>query len=72
MKLVSPDRGCVEADVGTKRYKGRIIEVSDATHAAALKEIGYFPASVGGVARSREHVCPNGHRNYFVTCGRCA
>lgn len=72
MRLVSPDRGCIEADVGAKRYKGRIIEVADATHSAALREVGYFAASVGGVDKAPGHVCPKGHHNYFEHCGRCA
>ena len=73
MRLVSPDRGCIEADVGNARYRGRIMEVSNPAHAAALKAVGYFEASLGGVDRSKGHQCANcGRYNYLPTCGRCA
>ena len=72
-RLVSPDRGCVEADVRGRRYTGRIVDVDDPRAAADLKAAGYFEASMGGVSRTRGHECPTCHRfNYLPTCGRCS
>jgi len=71
-RLVSPDRGCIEADVAGRRYRGRILEVENPAHVAALREVGYFDASTGGVPTGKTFVCPVGHHNFLPTCGRCA
>jgi hypothetical protein len=71
-KLVAPDRGCIEADVGNTRYHGRILNVEDKSHETALREVGYFPASEGGVPRASGFVCTEcGRKVWFATCGRC-
>lgn len=71
--MVSPDRGCVGADVDGVRYSGRFIETDNPQHARALKDAGYFPASLGGVARARGgYDCPVcGFRSFFASCSRC-
>lgn len=71
-RLVSPDRGCVEADVGNMRYRGRILDVQDPRHVSALKQVGYFVADEGGVPRAEGFVCTEcGRKVWFKTCGKC-
>lgn len=71
-RLVSPDRGCVQADVGPTRYNGRIVDTDNAFHARALREVGYFDASLGGVTKAKGRRCDDcGFNGFFVVCGRC-
>lgn len=70
--LVSPDRGCVQADVGRRRYSGNIVTVHDPNDAKMLKAVGYFVKDEGGVPRADGYVCTAcGRRVWFTTCGKC-
>ncbi len=70
-RMVSPDRGCVQVDVGRTRYSGRIVDASPGD-AKLLREAGYFPASLGGVTKAVGFVCPDcGFRSHFRRCSRC-
>ena len=73
MRMVVPDRGCIETDIGQRRYRGRIFDVETQAEATALKQAGYFEASLGGVTKARGYQCPKcGRYNFIKTCGRCA
>lgn len=70
-RWVAPDHGAIETQVDSTTYRGRIFEAAPG-HEAALKDAGYFPASIGGVARTRGHVCPAcGFHGFFRDCSRC-
>jgi len=69
-RMVSPDQGCIQVDVGRTRYSGRIVDATPGD-ARLLKDAGYFPAALGGVTRAAAWVCGCGFRSYFRTCSRC-
>lgn len=70
--LVSPDRGCVQADVGRRRYNGNIVTVHDPRDARLLREVGYFVKDAGGIPRAEGFVCTEcGRKVWFKTCGKC-
>lgn len=70
-RMVAPDRGCVQVDVGRTRYSGRIVDATPG-HAKLLKQAGYFPAALGGVTRAVGFVCTACRfRSHFKRCGRC-
>lgn len=70
-RWVAPDRGAIETQVDATRYRGSIFEAHPA-HERALRDAGYFPASLGGVATSGGHTCSAcGFRSWFRDCSRC-
>jgi hypothetical protein len=75
--MLSPDDACISVDVptygGKARYNGRTIDVSDPSHARALKAIGYTVAGTAqGPARSGGYRCLEcGFSAFFKSCGRC-
>lgn len=72
-RIVVPDRGCVQTDVGGRRYHGNIFEVESSRDVKRLKEEGFFEASLGGVTKTSGYQCEKcGRFNYIRTCGRCA
>lgn len=76
-RLLSPDDGCVSADVpggrGKVRYNGRSIEVSDPSHVRALKAAGYTMADAGGApSKAAGFECTTcNFSSYFKLCSRC-
>ena len=71
-RLVAPDKGCIEVDVGRRRYHGNRIDVTSRADAAALKAVGYIDPGPGGAARTAGYVCPAcGFRAFFIRCSRC-
>ena len=72
VRLISPASACVGVDVGTHRYTGRRLEVTDPGDVAALKAYGYIdPGPGGATAHHRGYVCGCGFRGWFKRCGRC-
>lgn len=76
-RMLSPDDACISVDVptygGKARYNGRTIDVSDPSHARALKAVGYVQADIsGGPARTSGFRCSGcGFSSYFRACSRC-
>jgi len=73
MRLLAPATGCVEVDTDRRRYKGRILEVSDPRDVKDLRAVGYTPGDVGGppVTRGGYECRPCGFASYFRKCSRC-
>jgi hypothetical protein len=71
----SPDFRAIEVDGPSgRRYKARDGGMYDMLpgDAAALVREGGFKTGIGpGLSAPGGHVCPQGHRNYLKTCGRC-
>ena len=76
-RFLSPDDACISVDVptygGKARYNGRTIDVSDPSHARALKAVGYVQAAIAGApARAGGYRCTEcGFSAFFKVCGRC-
>lgn len=76
-RMLSPDDACISVDVptyaGKARYNGRTIDVSDPSHARALKAVGYTVAGTAqGPARSGGFRCADcNFASFFRTCSRC-
>lgn len=73
MRLLAPATGCVEVDTSRRRYKGRILEVSDSKDIKELRAIGYTPGDVGGrPSRAAGFECPAcSFQSFFRLCSRC-
>lgn len=70
-RWVAPDGGAVQTEVDSTRYHGRIFDAHPA-HEKALRDAGYFPATIGGVSRAGGRTCPVcGFASWFTTCSRC-
>lgn len=76
-RLLSPDDACISVDVptygGKARYNGRSVDVSNASHVKALRQVGYTVADTSGapVRRGGYHCGPCGFASYFRLCSRC-
>jgi hypothetical protein len=75
-RMASPDGSCIGIDVqterGSRRYDGRVFEVSDPRHIRMLRAEGAFLANAGGTPRASGFPCACcGFVAYFKTCGRC-
>jgi hypothetical protein len=54
------------------RYAGRIVDVANPQHERALRDLGCFPVTAGGVTRAAGRVCTVcGFGSFFTTCSRC-
>lgn len=72
----SPDFRAVEVrGVTGKLYRARDGGMYDMhpADAAALVHEGGFAVGIGGSSATSKggFICPNGHRNFIRTCGRC-
>jgi hypothetical protein len=77
-KLVAPDKGVKETDIGHRRYKvdrGGLYSVESKSDIKAMKAEGYFEASLNPVThgdRNRGFTCVQcGFNGWFRKCGRC-
>lgn len=76
-RMLSPDDACRGVDVptygGKASYNGTVIDVSEPSHARALKAAGYTVASIAqGPIRSGGYSCTGcGFSAFFKVCGRC-
>lgn len=77
MKLAMPDaavRGIQVEGAQTGRtvsYDGSIVDVSNPLHERALRELGAFPANIGGRTAGGFRCGDCGFGSFFVTCSRC-
>ena len=75
-RMLSPDDACrgVDVPIGRgRRYNGTVIDVSDPSHARALKAAGYVQAAVAGapVRQGGFHCERCGFASFFKLCSRC-
>ena len=70
-RLVAPDRACVGVDVGTTRYDGNRVDVTNPEHRRLLLSAGYLDPGPAGVPKARGYTCSCGFRGWFKTCGKC-
>lgn len=77
-KLVAPDKGVKQTEVGGKRYtvdRGGLYNVESKKDIKAMKAEGYFEASLNPVThgdRNRGFTCVQcGFNGWFRKCGRC-
>lgn len=76
MKLAMPDGAVRGVEVegaytgATTSYNGPIVEVTNPQHERALRELGAFPANIGGRPRGG-YRCECGFGSFFTTCSRC-
>ena len=77
-RMVAPDKGVRETEIGRKLYKpdrGGIYTVDNASHARAMKAEGFFEASLNPYDvkdSSRGFNCNAcGFNGWFKKCGRC-
>lgn len=76
-RMLSPDDACRGVDVptygGKASYNGTVIDVSEPSHARALKAAGYTVAAVAGAPiRSGGFSCSEcSFKSYFRSCSRC-
>ncbi len=77
-RMVMPDSACrqieVEGPTGRRYTTGRngTFTVTNPTHERRLREIGAFPANVGGTPTMSGYRCTAcSFSAFFTTCGRC-
>lgn len=77
MKLAMPDGAVRGIEVEgartgtTATYSGPIVEVTNRHHERALRELGAFPANIGGRPRGGYRCADCGFGSFFTTCSRC-
>jgi hypothetical protein len=76
MRLAMPDGAVTGIQIegarlgATASYNGRIVDVDNPRHEKALRELGAFPANLGGRARGGFR-CACGFASFFRRCSRC-
>jgi hypothetical protein len=77
-KIVAPDRGVKQTEIGNSTYtvnRQGVYEVSNASHIKAMKAEGYFEASLNPFSKGdgeRGFTCVEcGFGSWFRKCSRC-
>jgi len=77
-KIVAPDRGVRQTEIGNKTYtvnRQGIYEVSNPSHIKAMKSEGFFEASLNPISKGdgeRGFTCVEcGFGSWFRKCSRC-
>jgi hypothetical protein len=75
VKVVAPDRACLEVDgLSGRRYRARdgVYEMSDRDGRALVAAGGFLPSLSGATSRAAGYRCPvDGFGSFFTTCSRC-
>lgn len=75
-KMVAPDKGVKETDIGNKRYRvdrNGVYNVENLSHVKAMKHEGYIEASLMGATKTQlGYTCSQcGFGSWFKKCSRC-
>lgn len=79
-RLCLPDGATRGVDVEGARFGGLArytpgrdgtVEVTDPKHLRALRDLGAFPANLGGRTKGGYHCLACGFAAFFTTCSRC-
>ena len=75
-KMVAPDKGVKETDIGNTRYRVNrdgVYNVENKSHVNAMKREGYIEASLMGATHTElGYTCYQcGFASWFKKCSRC-
>jgi lipopolysaccharide biosynthesis regulator YciM len=76
-KMIAPDKGVKQTDIGRVRYnvnKQGVYSVDDSSHVRAMKREGFIEASLMGATTNKQvgYTCAEcGFGSWFRKCSRC-